>query len=136
MRIYIDSRFLQIPLVGNIFVEIARKYIPTTDGMFIASSSAYDGKSVEGLKEWFGARGKDIYPVGPLSLPGPPSSQEKGKAVVEFLDEMQAKCGEKSVIYASSYSITASSTVLDMFPLDVIWYCLLAQEPRKSLGCR
>ncbi|KAK7437849.1 hypothetical protein VKT23_018286 [Stygiomarasmius scandens] len=93
----------EIPLVGNIFVEIARKYIPTTDGMFIASSSAYDGKSVEGMKEWFGARGKDIYPVGPLSLPGPPSSQEKGKAVVEFLDEMQAKCGEKSMSFGTVF---------------------------------
>ncbi|KAK7464301.1 hypothetical protein VKT23_006469 [Stygiomarasmius scandens] len=91
----------EVPFVGNIFIDQARKYIPTTDGMFIASSSAYDGKCVEALKEWFGTRGKDVYPVGPLALPESPSSQEKNKEVVEFLDKMQEKHGEKSVIYMS-----------------------------------
>jgi len=106
---------LQIPLVGNIFVEIARKYIPTTDGIFVASSSAYDGKCVEALKEWFGTRGKDVYPVGPLALPEPPSSQEKSKEVVEFLNKMQAKHGEKSVIYASLCSISNPCLIAEPF---------------------
>jgi len=73
--------------------------------MFIASSSAYDGKCVEALKEWFGTRGKDVYPVGPLALPESPSSQEKNKEVAEFLDKMQEKHGEKSVIYVSLWSL-------------------------------
>ncbi|KAK7472007.1 hypothetical protein VKT23_000114 [Stygiomarasmius scandens] len=92
----------ETPIAGTFFFDIARKYIPVANGMVVASSTAYDGESIEALKEWLGAFGQDVYPVGPLSLPESPS-QKKGNAVVEFLDKMQAKCGEKSVIYASSY---------------------------------
>ncbi|THU84356.1 UDP-Glycosyltransferase/glycogen phosphorylase [Dendrothele bispora CBS 962.96] len=89
-----------IPISGNIFIETGRKYMTSCNGMILASSSAYEGKSIDVLKERFTSLGQAIYTVGPLSLPDPPSG-EKGKQVVEFLDKMHAKYGEKSVIYMS-----------------------------------
>jgi GH25 family lysozyme M1 (1,4-beta-N-acetylmuramidase) len=78
--------------------------------MFIASSTAYDGEAMGAVKEWFGSIGKVVYPVGPLSLPESESdslskngkSDSESHPVIEFLDRMQKKYGEKSVIYVSS----------------------------------
>ncbi|THU84359.1 UDP-Glycosyltransferase/glycogen phosphorylase, partial [Dendrothele bispora CBS 962.96] len=95
-----ESHPQEIQAVGHILVQIARKYIADCNGMIVASSTAYDGKSIEAVKDWFTSLGQVVYPVGPLSLPDPPSG-EKGKQVMEFLDKMQAKHGEKSVIYMS-----------------------------------
>ncbi|THU84357.1 UDP-Glycosyltransferase/glycogen phosphorylase [Dendrothele bispora CBS 962.96] len=91
----------EIPLVGNIFLEIAPRYMTTCNGMIIASSSAYDGEALHALEKRYGTMGQVVYPVGPLSLPEPPSKKKGKQEVVKFLDKMQSRCGERSVIYMS-----------------------------------
>jgi hypothetical protein len=101
----------QLPFTGTTFYEIGRKYLTIGDGILIASSTAYDGEAMDAVKEWFGSVGKVVYPVGPLSLPQSENgslskngkSDSQSRPVVEFLDRMQRRYGERSVIYVRSF---------------------------------
>ncbi|KAF5369031.1 hypothetical protein D9758_003110 [Tetrapyrgos nigripes] len=97
----------EFPLAGDMFIDLARTYIASGQGMFILSSTPYDGEAIDATKEWFSSLGQVAYPVGPALLPdspsGPSVTSTRGdiKPVVEFLDKMQKVHGEKSVVYMS-----------------------------------
>ncbi|KAF5345888.1 hypothetical protein D9758_011405 [Tetrapyrgos nigripes] len=101
------NRTLQLPLTGEMFRDLARTYIASGQGMFILSSTPYDGEAIDATKEWFSSLGQVTYPIGPALLPDSPSALSVTstrcdvKPVVEFLDKMQKVHGEKSVVYMS-----------------------------------
>ncbi|KAK7463052.1 hypothetical protein VKT23_007638 [Stygiomarasmius scandens] len=77
----------------------------STEGGLVVSSSAYEEEAIKGWKAWFKSMKKPLYAIGPLSLPeanwknSPPT--EKESMVIDFLDRMQQRFGEKSLIYVS-----------------------------------
>ncbi|KAF5368885.1 hypothetical protein D9758_003101 [Tetrapyrgos nigripes] len=102
------SEFVEpLPIMGNTFVDHARTYLASGRGMFILSSTPYDGEVIDATKEWFSSLGQVAYPVGPALLPDSPSAlsvtstRDNIKPVVKFLDRMQKEHGEKSVVYMS-----------------------------------
>ncbi|KAK7463073.1 hypothetical protein VKT23_007659 [Stygiomarasmius scandens] len=101
---------------GSIVEELGRIYLPRLDGAFFTTASCYDLDALETVKKWLG-EGK-VYPVGPLSTATREEGVSSGKLLevgdgdkaskakaVEFLDQMQSKFGEKSVIYMSFGSL-------------------------------
>ncbi|THV01916.1 UDP-Glycosyltransferase/glycogen phosphorylase [Dendrothele bispora CBS 962.96] len=77
----------------------------STEGAFVVSSSAYEEGAIKGWRTWFRAMGKPVYEVGPLSLPDTnwkdSRPSEKDLMVIDFMDRMQQRFGEKSLIYVS-----------------------------------
>ncbi|KAF5339270.1 hypothetical protein D9758_013333 [Tetrapyrgos nigripes] len=98
----------ELPIVGDMFIHLGRKYIASGQGMIIVSSSSFEREAIDATKKWFSSLGQVVYPVGPSLLPDTPSSAPLTSArcdaqvpVVEFLDRMQKKHGERSVVYMS-----------------------------------
>ncbi|KAK7463062.1 hypothetical protein VKT23_007648 [Stygiomarasmius scandens] len=90
------------------FEENGRIYIPECDGMFSVTSSAFEGGAINTWNRWFESIGQVHYPIGPLSVPKAglygTDGHEDDKTyapVVDFLNRMQEKHGEKSVVYIS-----------------------------------
>jgi hypothetical protein len=90
------------------------RFLNECDGALIASSHSYEDASLIQMKEWLKAlpRNPPLYPVGPLLPPGSGrhsvESSESQKLQVErdiqaFLKEMQAKHGEKSVVFVGFF---------------------------------
>ncbi|KAJ7097455.1 hypothetical protein C8R44DRAFT_370256 [Mycena epipterygia] len=75
------------------------------DGIFIGAAPAYDGASLAALEDWVThTLHKDIYAVGPLLLPdsgAPVSIAPRDTEMKAFLDRMQSKFGENSVLFIS-----------------------------------
>jgi hypothetical protein len=95
--------------IASIFEETGRMYIPDCDGAFSVSTSAFDGEAMKVHDSWFHSMGHVHYAIGPLTVPnsGEHAVNEKDAKdgpVVQFLDQMQAQHGNKSVIYVGSFS--------------------------------
>ncbi|KAF5368908.1 hypothetical protein D9758_003081 [Tetrapyrgos nigripes] len=99
-----------VPLIamGSIMEEIGRMYIPEFDGMFSATTSAFEGEAMTTWNRWFESMGQVHYPIGPLSTEKAGVDGEVGKVVdpthapvAAFLDQMQTRYGEHSVLYIS-----------------------------------
>ncbi|KJA21667.1 glycosyltransferase family 1 protein [Hypholoma sublateritium FD-334 SS-4] len=75
-----------------------------SNGIVLSSSYASDRKAIEGIKTWFAETPKEVYGVGPL-LPRTywdiVPTDEGATDVRNFLNEMQARHGTKSVILVS-----------------------------------
>ncbi|KAF5368679.1 hypothetical protein D9757_010227 [Collybiopsis confluens] len=82
-----------------------QKYMRITNGTFCVSSSVYETEAIQVAKEWMKSMGKEWYTIGPLSLPDsvPPTQahDKKELSVINFLNEMQSKFGNKSVLFIS-----------------------------------
>ncbi|KAF5368910.1 hypothetical protein D9758_003087 [Tetrapyrgos nigripes] len=97
----------------SIIEENGRVYIPDCDGMFTVSTSAFDGEAMNVMNNWFDSMGHTHYSIGPLTIPkagedaivGDNEKDATLDPVVGFLDQMQAKCGVKSVVYVSFGSV-------------------------------
>jgi hypothetical protein len=82
---------------------LAHIHVRGTEGGLVVSSSVYEQGAIEECKAWFQSMGKPYYAVGPLSLPevnwknSPPSETEA--PVINFMNKMQQRFGEKSLIY-------------------------------------
>jgi hypothetical protein len=80
--------------------------------MFTVSTSAFDGEAMKVHDSWFDSMGHVHYAIGPLTVPKAGEhavgkereNVAKDGHVVQFLDEMQAKHGNKSVIYVGPLS--------------------------------
>ncbi|KAK7437858.1 hypothetical protein VKT23_018295 [Stygiomarasmius scandens] len=112
-----DYEFLpQESLSASILEELGRIYVPQLDGAFFTTASSYEKDALVTVNKWLGEG--NVYPVGPLSM----ATREEGASsgdllevgdgdkatkmkAVEFLDQMQAKFGEKSVVYMSFGSL-------------------------------
>ncbi|KAK7437855.1 hypothetical protein VKT23_018292 [Stygiomarasmius scandens] len=100
----------------SIVEELGRIYLSRLDGIFFTTANSYEKDALVAVNNWLG-EGK-VYSVGPLSMAtqkedasggdlfevGDGDKASKMKAV-EFLDQMQAKFGEKSVVYMSFGSL-------------------------------
>jgi hypothetical protein len=80
------------------------------NGILVASSSAFDGESIQAGRTWFAESGQDVWVIGPLenappaateSVPGAelPQHKEEDAQILGFLDDMKEKHGERSVIF-------------------------------------
>ncbi|THU79707.1 UDP-Glycosyltransferase/glycogen phosphorylase [Dendrothele bispora CBS 962.96] len=108
----------ELTMNASILEEIGRVYISHFDGVLFASAASYEKDAMKTIEGWLGEG--DVFPVGPLSTAtqektttssredllkvgdGDDASQAKA---VEFLDRMEKKFGEKSVIYVSFGSL-------------------------------
>jgi hypothetical protein len=101
------------------FFSPDKRFLNECDGALIASSHSFEDASLIQMKEWLRTfpRNPPLYPLGPLLPPGcgrhSVESSESEKIQVErdikaFLKDMQAKYGEKSVVYVGFFP----------FPLD------------------
>lgn len=99
-----------------------KRFLNECDGALIASSHSYEDASLIQMKEWLKTlpRNPPLYPVGPLLPPGcgrhSVESTDSQKLQVErdiqaFLKEMQAKHGEKSVVFVRFFPF-----LLDEYP--------------------
>ncbi|KAK7463058.1 hypothetical protein VKT23_007644 [Stygiomarasmius scandens] len=116
---------------GFLFEENGRIYIPECDGMFSVTSSAFEREAINTWNRWFESIGKVHYPIGPLSVPKAglygTDGHEDDKTyapVVEFLNKMQEKHGEKSVIYISFGSM--------FWPVDSTRFWVMVEEFLKN----
>ncbi|KAK7437859.1 hypothetical protein VKT23_018296 [Stygiomarasmius scandens] len=108
-----DYEFLpQETINASILEELGRIYMPRLNGVLFNTASCYDLDALETVQKWLGDG--NVYAVGPLSMAtreegaangdllevgdGDKTSKVKG---VEFLDRMQSRFGEKSVVYIS-----------------------------------
>jgi len=94
--------------------SLGKRFLNECDGALIASSHSYEDASLIQMKEWLKTlpRNPPLYPLGPLLPPGcgrhSVESLESEKIQVErnikaFLNEMQAKRGEKSVVFVAFF---------------------------------
>jgi hypothetical protein len=86
-------------------VQHLHKTIQTCDGILGASTSAFEKEAISGGRKWFESIGLDTYIVGPLeNAPVRDEASiskhsEEDTKIFSFLDSMQQKHGNKSVIY-------------------------------------
>ncbi|KIM38978.1 glycosyltransferase family 1 protein [Hebeloma cylindrosporum] len=91
----------------------ACQFVEECDGVLIPSSHSYEDASLNQMKSWFKTLPQNplpLFAVGPLLPPGygrhsierPESEKSRGERDVQaFLEEMQAKHGERSVVFIS-----------------------------------
>ncbi|KIM47390.1 glycosyltransferase family 1 protein [Hebeloma cylindrosporum] len=97
--------------IASVLRSGAKYIFNECDGVLITSSHSYEGSSLIHMKSWFKSMPQEplpVYAVGPLLPPGygriqstENSESEKSRDVQIFLKEMQAKHGERSVIFIS-----------------------------------
>ncbi|KAF7342304.1 Glycosyltransferase family 1 protein [Mycena venus] len=85
--------------------------IRACDGIFLNTLPVYDGESLVAFEDWMKkSLNKSVYPVGPLLPPGyggeqvdirPTSNGPRDLEVKSFLDSMESKYGNKSVLFIS-----------------------------------
>jgi hypothetical protein len=115
--------FTQIYLLTCFFFcSPDKRFLNECDGALIASSHSFEDASLIQMKEWLRTlpRNPPLYPLGPLLPPGcgrhSVESSELQKIQVErdikaFLTDMQAKHGEKSVVYVGFFSFRIGRTL-------------------------
>ena len=93
----------------------SKRLLNECDGVLSASSHCYEGASLIQMEEWFKSFPQDplpLYVIGPLLPPGcgrpsveiSASEKNQGERDVQlFLKEMQAKHGEKSVVFVGFF---------------------------------
>ncbi|KAF8194757.1 hypothetical protein K438DRAFT_1968703 [Mycena galopus ATCC 62051] len=107
---YDYEEYPQVPFEGQsaVFLRVAYDMIMACDGIFVGTTPAYDGESFFAFEAWVReALNKPVYGVGPLLPPGygtrpmaPPSDPVDMK-IKSFLDSMQLKHGNESVLFIS-----------------------------------
>lgn len=104
-----------VNILTNLPCPLGERSLIDCDGAIIASSHSCEDASLIQMKAWLKTlpRNPPLYPVGPLLPPGcgrhSAESSESEKLQVErdiqaFLKEMQAKHGEKSVVFVGIFS--------------------------------
>jgi len=102
-------------ILTNLPCSLWKIFLTECDGAIIASSHSFEDASLIQMKEWLKTlpRNLPLYPFGPLLPPGcgrrSIESSESEKLQVErdikaFLKDMQAKHGEKSVVFVGFFS--------------------------------
>ncbi|KAF8146711.1 hypothetical protein K438DRAFT_1734557 [Mycena galopus ATCC 62051] len=100
----------QVPFKGQdaAFLRAAYDMIMACNGIFVGTTPAYDGESFFALEAWVrDALNKPVYGVGPLlppkygTQPMPLPSTPGDLEVKSFLDSMQLKHGNESVLFIS-----------------------------------
>jgi len=99
-----------------------KRILKECDAVLISSSHSYEDASLIRLKSWFKSLPQDpllSYAIGPLLPPGygcySTESSESEKNQVErdievFLQEMQSKYGEESIIFVGSFPYHLTNT--------------------------
>ena len=112
-----------------------KRFLNECDATLISSSHSYEDASLIQLKSWFKSLPQDplpVYTIGPLLPPGYCRHSTEGSesednqvegGIGVFLQEMQNKYGEESIIFVNffPYRLTNTSKFSDLF-----WDQLLA----------
>ena len=105
----------------NMYLLSSKRFLNGCDGALIASSHSYEGAALIQIEEWFKSLPQNplpLYSIGPLLPPGygrpsvqnSASEKSQGEDVQVFLKEMQAKKGEKSVVFVGFSRCHGTST--------------------------
>lgn len=95
-----------LPFPMGIVVQHLHKHVQTCDGVLAASTSAFEKEAISSGRKWLESVGLDTYVVGPLEdAPARDVASnsnyysEEDAKIFEFLNSMQQKHGNKTVIY-------------------------------------
>jgi hypothetical protein len=90
------------------FLTAARNNVTGSNGMIIVASSAFERESIVAGRQWLAGMGQDVWTVGPLEDTPPitavdvsGSKHVEDSKILGFLDQMEERCGSRSVIYVS-----------------------------------
>jgi hypothetical protein len=133
-----------------VFLLGVHRFMLSTDGVIMVSSSAFEGESIAAGRQWLEGNGKDLYMVGPLEN-APPSAtlrSEPGKKsqpgspedaeVLAFLDRMHSTSGARSTLFVSHAGPAGEPKRLNIFLSDCIRKHTLSEESGKAacIDCR
>jgi hypothetical protein len=127
----------QTCVLTNLPCPSNERFLNECDAVLITTSHSYEEVSLTQMKSWFKSFRQDplpVYAVGPILPPGygrhatDSSESEKSQDVRVFLEEMQTKHGERSVVFVGFFPLYhwANGQIFIIIFSDLFWDGLLA----------